>query len=222
MALLAPDPTSTDEENELELLIREARRRQRRRRFVVLLMILAAACGGYLVLDAGSSPRSEPLLARPLHFPSLAAGGGCPASSGYTVNNSYFTGMALGGGPVRVLLADRGDILHGRVELGGGDVPHWFALQTLWFAMPGYGGPFVVRGARLGARGPIEVQPGGTGLAPGTGPLVVSAGPTINTQDGYRAVPGSTWVKSPGCYAWQIDGTRFTEVLVVNVVAAGS
>jgi hypothetical protein len=54
-----------------------------------------------------------------------------------------------------------------------------------------------------------------------SGPLIVSAGATTNTQDGYRAVPGSTWVRSPGCYAWQVDGRGFSEILVVHAIASG-
>jgi hypothetical protein len=221
MALLAPQPTSTDERDELELLIREARRRQRRRQLAAVLFALAAAAGAYLVTrDAGSAAPSGSLLSRPLHLPSLQPGGRCPTSSGYTVNNSYFVGDALGRGPVRILLADTGDVIHGRVDIAAGRKHSWHALQTLWFAMPGYDGPFVVRAARIGARSPVEVQPGETGLIPGSGPLVVPAGPTINTQSGYRTVPGSTWVTSPGCYGWQVDGRGFSEVIIVKVVAA--
>jgi hypothetical protein len=107
--------------------------------------------------------------------------------------------------------------------------------------MPSYNGPFVLRAARLGAKGPIEVQSGGTGQAPGPGPLVVPAGPTINTyytgwrpglvRDavtgrlvrtltgyGYRTVPGGTWIKSPGCYAWQVDGRGFSDVIVMDAL----
>lgn len=222
MAILAPDPISTTEQHELELLIREARQRQRRRRRAILLLTLAVAGGGYLVtLVTGSPARTTPLLARRLHLPSLGQGGRCPVSSGYTVNNSYFTGNALGRGPVRVVLADRGDILHGRVDLGGATMGSLHALQTLWFALPSYDGPFVIRAARLGKPGLIEDWPSDTGR--GSGPLTVSAGATANTfPPGYRAVPGSTWVRSPGCYAWQIDGTGFSEVIVVDIVASGT
>lgn len=157
------------------------------------------------------------LLSRPLHVPSLGPGGRCPVSSGYVANNPYFDGGVLGHGPVRVLIGDAGDIPHGRAELGTTAAHGWFALQTLWFAMPRYNGPFVVRGVRLGARGPIQVQPGDEGQAPGSGPLVVATGPTINTFGaGYRTVPGSTWVRSPGCYAWQVDGRGFSEHIIVD------
>jgi hypothetical protein len=232
--------------SELELgVITDARRRQRRRQFAMMLLAFAAI-GTYLGIreTSASSPRSGSLLARPLHLPALGPRGRCPVSSGYTVNNPYFGGTALGSGSVRVLIANAGSILRGRPELGTTEARGWYALQTLWFAMPGYDGPFIVRGGRLGKRGPIDVQPGGTGLIPGSGPLVVPAGPTINTyytnwrpghvRDpvtgrlvptlrgyGYRTVPGSTWVTSPGCYAWQVDGRGFSEVIVIDALAPG-
>ena len=189
-----------------------------------MAVLAFAVVGAYVAMreTAGSAPRSGSLLSRPLHLPALGPRGGCPASPGYAVSNPYFAGSAVGAGPVRVLLADAGDIRHGRVDLGRSEAPHWFALQTLWFAMPGYDGPFVVRGGRLGRRGPIDVQPGASGLDPGAGPLVVAAGPTINTQAGYRTVPGSTWVRSPGCYAWQVDGRGFSDVIVVDTLAPGT
>lgn len=219
-ALLAPDPPATEPHCDNELLIREARRRQRRRQLGMIL-VLAAIPAAYLLAQASTSPRlSASLFARPLHFPALAAGATCPVSKGSTVATAAFTGAALGSGPVRVLLADRGDVRRGRVDLGATAIPGWSALQTLWIAMPGYNGPFVVRAARLGSRGPIEVQASDTGLSPGSGPLVVPAGPTQNSQAGYRTVPGSTWVKSPGCYAWQVDGRGFSEVVVVDATAS--
>ncbi len=209
-----------------------------------MVLLAIAALGVYLGVreSAGSASRSGSLLARPLHLPSLGPRGRCPVSSGYTVANAYFGGSALGSGPVRVLIGNQGDVLRGRPELGTTEAPGWYALQTLWFAMPGYNGPFVVRGGRLGKPGPIAVQPGRTGLLPGSGPLVVPAGPTINTyytnwrpghnRDavtgrlvptltgyGYRTVPGSTWIRSPGCYAWQVDGRGFSDVIVVDAQA---
>ncbi len=199
--------------------------------FAVVIGLLAgyAVTGGH---SAGSGPHQhhslaptagggpESLLSRPLHFPSLGPGGSCPASPGTTFNNSFFGGIALGSGRVRVLLADSGDILHGRVNVVPyTSVPGWFAIQTLWFSLPGYNGPFVVHAKRLGeASSTIEVQPSGEGLTPGSGPLVVPAGPTANTKDGYRTMPGSTWITAPGCYAWQVDGLNFSEIIVFDAL----
>jgi hypothetical protein len=168
------------------------------------------------------------LLGRRLHLPSLGPGGRCPATSGKATNTSYFGGSIFGSGPVRVSIGNRGDTARGQVVLSTTAVPRWHALETIWFARPGYNGPFVVRAARLGRPGSIEVQPGGTGLSPGSGPLVVAAGPTSDSYPAaghgadkgyYRTVPGSTWVKSPGCYAWQVDGQGFSDVIVVNLLA---
>jgi len=138
--------------------------------------------------------------------------------------NSSFVGVALGSGPVRVLLADAGDVLRGRVDVGMRSSPGWIGLQTVWFAMPGYNGAFVVRAKRLGASSPIEVRPGGTGyrigLSPGSGPLVVAANAGVYGPQGYRTMPGSTWIRSPGCYAWQVDGRGFSQIIVMDAVAS--
>ncbi len=161
--------------------------------------------------------QSTSLLSRPLHLPGLGPGGRCPRSSGRAVHNPYFSGIALGSGPVRVVLADTGDLRHGRVEIRGARAGSGYGIATLWFAPRAYRGPFTVRAGRLGRPGQIEVQPGANGQRPGRGPLIVNAGPTINTYpNGDRTVPGSTWVASPGCYGWQVDGRGFTEVIVFD------
>ena len=220
---LAPPPLPPREEiDDLELLIPEARRRQRRRR-LVLTFILLAALAAYLVTHTTAhSTRVTSRLAYSPPFPSLGPGGRCPVSSGVAFNNSDFAGIALGSGPIRVLIANAGDIRHGRPELGTTQAPGWFALQTIWFAKPGYHGPFAVRAARLGAKGPIEVQPGRTGLTPGSGSLFIPAGPTAAFADGYRTQPGSTWVKSPGCYAWQVRGRGFSESIAFQAMPPGT
>jgi hypothetical protein len=150
-------------------------------------------------------------LKRPLHFPVLHAGQRCPASPGKPFNNSYFEGMARGAGPVRVLT---GGTRRGVAELiNPTSAPPWLALKTLWFSMPAYQGPFVIRAERLGRPGPVAL-----GEGPVMAPLVVPPGPTLNSGLGYRTVPGGLWVKSPGCYAWQVDGLGFSEIIVVRAV----
>jgi hypothetical protein len=42
----------------------------------------------------------------------------------------------------------------------------------------------------------------------------MGSGPTLNGRDGWRQWPGGTWLRTPGCYAWQIDGTDFSDVIV--------
>jgi hypothetical protein len=152
----------------------------------------------------------------PLAFPALRAGQRCPASRGTRVNTSDFGGVALGAGPVRVILADLGDLRHGIAELiNPTSSPPWLALKTLWFSLPAYQGPFVIRAKRLGRPGPVWLEG-----EPTAAWLVVPPGPTFDSVgfSGYRTVPGGLFVKTPGCYAWQVDGLRFSEIIVVKAV----
>lgn len=167
-----------------------------------------AQASGCLHVPAGPIPSA---LKHRLHFPVLHPGQRCPASRGARFNTSQFGGIALGTGPVRVLA---GSTRRGIAELiNPTSVPPWLALKTLWFSLPAYQGPFVIRATRLDRPGPAAL-----GEGPGVVPLVIPPGPTLNTFVGYRTVPGGLWVKSPGCYAWQVDGVGFSEIIVVRAV----
>lgn len=231
MTLAAPDTTEPGVDLELELLIRQARQRQRRRRRLIAVVLAIASAAAYYGVEAGAfTGLSRSLLARQLRFPSLGPGDRCPVTSGRLAHNPYFAGAMFGQGPVRISIGNAGDFARGDVVLGTTSTPRWHALETIWFAEPGYNGPFLIRAARLGRRGPIEVEPSSTGQSPGSGSLFVPAGPTLNSYPqpgagvyrGYRTVPGSTWVKSPGCYAWQVDGRGFSDVIVVRLLAPRS
>jgi hypothetical protein len=153
------------------------------------------------------------VLNRALHFPVLRPGQRCPATHGRPVNNSYFGGIALGNGAVRPLIAMKGDLRHGVVVLAKSSRRGWLAFKTLWFSVPGYHGPFLISAERLDRPGPVAF-----GESPTLAPLVVPPGQTLNTGAGYRTAPGGTWVRAPGCYAWQVDGLTFSEVIVVRAV----
>jgi len=157
-------------------------------------------------------------LKRRLRLPTVQAGRPCPASAGVSVNNSFFVGVALGRGPVHPIPAADGDLRHGVVVLSSHTGrPGWLAFKTLWFSEPSYQGPFVIRAKRLDGSGPVAF-----GETPTLAPLVVPAGETLNSGAGYRTAPGGTWVKTPGCYGWQIDGLNFSNVIVVNALRPAS
>lgn len=152
-----------------------------------------------------------PVLDRKLHLPVLRRGERCPASLGRRVDTADFGGVALGAGPVRVVVGSEGDLRRGVAVLTASSAPGWLALKTLWFSAPGYQGPFVIRAKRLDGVGQVGLGEGAT-----VAPLVVPPGPTLNDGHGYRTAPGGLWVKSAGCYGWQVDGLNFSEVLVVK------
>jgi hypothetical protein len=155
------------------------------------------------------------VLNRPLHFPALRPGQRCPASPGKPVNTADFGGVALGTGPVRVLVGGTGDDLRRGIAdlINPTSSPPWLALKTLWFSLPRYQGPFVIRAHRLGRPGPVAL-----GEGPAVAPLVVPPGPTLNGTGGWREAPGGLWMRAPGCYAWQVDGLTFSEIIVVRAV----
>jgi hypothetical protein len=86
-----------------------------------------------------------------------------------------------------------------------------------WLASSSYVDPVLIRGRQLGG-------PGAVGFGEGHVPydelqlLAPAQGAAIPRGSG-REWPTFTRVKGPGCYAYQIDGTSFTEVIVFR--AAG-
>jgi hypothetical protein len=159
---------------------------------------------------SGSIPRA---LDRPLRFSSLRSGETCPASLGRQMS----FGVAVGTGPVRAILATAGDLHMGDADLDGDGVTGWREIKTLWVVQPSYQGPVVIRAERLDGSTPVVL--GGSGALPSNAaPIVIPPGPTVNGTDGWRTAPSGTWAKSAGCYAWQVDGLTFSDVIVIRAV----
>ncbi len=158
---------------------------------------------------ATSAPPSndQARLTRPLHVPMLRPGQTCPVSRETPTHSSDFTGSALGVGPVHPLAAGNEDLSSNT------HAPGWLAIKSLWLSDPLYQGPFLVRIRRLDGSGPAGVLEDPTVTS-----FFVPAGPTFNSYpDGYRTVTGATWVKTPGCVAWQVDGPTFSHVIVIQL-----
>lgn len=155
-------------------------------------------------------------MARPLHLPTLHLGQACPTSKASVFNTAAFGGVVHGSGPVHPLLVDyaAGPVASGTVGLTSStQYPGWLTVKTLWFSEPPYQGPFVVRVRRLDGAGPIGLLDDPTATS-----FYVPAGPTLNSTGGYREMPGVTWVKTPGCLAWQVDGLTFSHVIIARAV----
>ncbi len=142
------------------------------------------ACGG-------SVPAS---LLRPLHLP----GRGCTPSGAHTIG-----GMSvLGQGPV-------GPAQAARQPFTAFINSRWNGARVTWLASSAYTGPILIRGRELAGAHAV-----GFGL--GNVPydqlqLKDSAGPS---SGGTRRWPAFSRVRGPGCYAYQIDGTSFSDVIV--------
>lgn len=171
----------------------------------------AALCAGAPGCPSGSVPTA---LRRPIHLPHIAAGAGCPVSApGHRVTR-YFA-ASIGRGPIyAVSLAgfDHTAVLPFVMPSPGGlfSGSAWGGQVVKWLGAPSYHGPVLIRGRMLSGHDGLGFGLGDVPLAemdlpPGSGDP--SAG-------GWRAWPGYTRLRSPGCYGWQVDGTTFSEVII--------
>ena len=83
----------------------------------------------------------------------------------------------------------------------------------LWLGAPTYTGPVLIRGVRLDNDSPVAFQLGGGN--PALPEMQFPPGPPQNVSTmQWRNWPSATLLRAPGCYAWQIDGTTFSIVVV--------
>jgi hypothetical protein len=102
------------------------------------------------------------------------------------------------------------------IALSAHDSLGWQGQKTPWAVRRSYSGPILVRGARIGRRGQVR-------FAYGYGDHLrelhwdVGADQGLPPDPGYRFLASETLFRAPGCYAFQIDGTSFSKVIVVRV-----
>jgi hypothetical protein len=154
------------------------------------------------------------LNAVPLNLPRLEPGQSCPLSKLSQVGPNL--GMGLGSGPVYVFSG----------EIVSSDPKH--SNKVAWAADPSYSGPIRIRGGRIGGAGQLLLDSfdnmwrgapvktvDGSDLAPELD-LLESHSTFPNVPPGWRMWPSGTYVAAPGCYAWQVDGLGFTELITFH------
>ena len=174
---------------------------------------LRAATGyaSYELCASGCSGSVPASLRRPLRIPSGSASS-CPVSSGRSL--AGFSGPALGGGPVFALGPDA----HGTMATNSFIGSAWSAGRVTWVASPSYRGPVLIRGRQVGGSGAVGF---GEGHVPvDEMQLSGPAGTSPGEPAGSREWPSFARVKSPGCYAFQVDGTSFTTTIVLRATGA--
>jgi hypothetical protein len=149
---------------------------------------------------SGAVPSS---LRRPLQLPSLGAGGTCPVSA--AAPTVSYAGLAIGPGPVYAAQASP-------LALTSFIGSAWDGGSVTWVAAPGYTGPVLIRGGELGGSGSVGF---GEGLAPEDElQLLTPSTKSTGEPAGAREWSSFARVLSAGCYAYQVDGTSFSEVIV--------
>ncbi len=100
--------------------------------------------------------------------------------------------------------------------------------KVAWGADPSYSGPIRIRGGRIDGAGqllletfdnkhrgaPVKTLDGGNLMQELD--LLASHSTFPNVPSGWRMWPSGTYVPTPGCYAWQVDGLGFTELIIFH------
>jgi hypothetical protein len=155
-------------------------------------------------------------LHRPLDLPSVAPGAACPRTAGGRPNPDV--AIALGRGPAYPVLGFEGNQippapqalvpLHSEDRKGNA---YWH--KTLWAVDPRYDGPILIRGGGIDPPRPLWfVVPSGT--ASRSQRRVRELHMPAERSKSWRYGVSVTILPGPGCYALQVDGTTFSEVIV--------
>jgi hypothetical protein len=181
---------------------------------------------------AAASPSPKDVWARlhrPLHVPRVATGSRCPVSPvNRTVRFAAFgTARGIGAGPAFPIgFGQPGSVLEFVPAASGTAFANsaWGGQKVLWLVAPAYRGPVLIRGRRLDGSQLVRFEGSGMRIPPSE--LRIPAGATLNGNPGVGDVgqryrPSYTRLLVPGCYAYQIDGTTFSRVVVFHAARAG-
>jgi hypothetical protein len=190
-------------------------------RLLAAAALTSAAAGlpgcdeGSSASPATSSPRDATvadLRERPLHIESLAAGAACPTSRLRKTSPEY--GPGLGDGPVYPLGFSKRGVLRfsyppPKNSIFAGSA--WGGQKVLWVSDAEYGGPILIRGHQIDGLNPLQF---GQGSAELLRELAFEGPSADNYIGGWRDFPSYTRLRAPGCYAYQVDGAAFSDVIV--------
>jgi len=162
---------------------------------------------GYLYSDTWKDLR------RPLRVPTIAPGSRCPVSRIEERVNfaTYGVRPGFGAGPAYPIFGSRspdgGAVLRFQyppTSASGFFGSDWGGQKVLWFVLPG-AAPVLVRGRQLD--GPNELR-----FDSGQNPSAELK--LLRALDR----PSVTRLRAPGCYAYQIDGASFSELIVFEAL----
>lgn len=168
-------------------------------------------------LTAGADVQTS-LLQRPLNLPMLESGNDCPVTRTPGKQLSPDFGLAVGTGPIYATgtIGIEGKLYYRDSVVVNG----WRPMKVLWIGDPDYLGPVLIRGHQID--GPNELRFGD--LDRQEDKLffnqVTQAETNTSSPSSWRNWPSYTYVRAPGCYAYQVDGIDFSYVIVVQAVDA--
>lgn len=206
---------------------------------VLLLLFGLAACSSDPITSQPSTAQAQhassqapttqvasvaaTLTTKPLHLPAIAAGAQCPTTAGQE-HISPDRRVVYGTKPVYLVGSTSNGVLpYTPPPFIGDTTSRLGGSRVLWEITPAYTGPILIRGQQIDGPDRINFNGGltqGKVNSQGTTPVL----PALNLRNTTTG-QWSTWVtytrlKTPGCYAYQVDGLTFSEVIVFKAVAA--
>lgn len=163
-------------------------------------------------------------LRRPLALPTPARGAACPVGTRRTFpSGGGFTGTFSGVGPGPLYLTGDGTVsfVYPPDASSGYEGTGWGGSKVIW-AIDRYDGPLLLRGARIDGDSGLRFDHylGAVGYVGDAGDGKAWTELAYLGQEGetLRTYPSAVRLRAPGCYAIQVDGTDFTEILVFRAV----
>jgi hypothetical protein len=175
-----------------------------------IMYLASAGCYGWQVDGLGFT---EVFTFHSLDLVALPAGAACPNSPqqvAHDLSPSFGNGPAVGAGPVFALM---GEMQEGVLRYS----PRTDGLaysKVLWIAKPAVTGNVAIRGRQIDA--PINT-PNWIGFGKDENPDLVLQW-EIGSQGGWASLPSEIRLRAPGCYAFQADSQRGTQVITFQVV----
>jgi hypothetical protein len=147
-------------------------------------------------------------LRRPLRVPTLGHNATCPVArpANHVDFARYGVGRGVGPGPAYPIGWPDGTIAI-TWQSNDVDATLWGVQKVLWFVLPSYHGPVLVRG--IGLDNPYRVR-FERGRTPPT---------ELRLPVGTKDRPSYVRIRKPGCYAFQIDGLTFSRSIVFRAVS---
>lgn len=180
----------------------------------VCLVVVLASLASFAAVARGADDWKQ--LHRPLHPPQ--ANGACPTTPTKQLGQGTYSYAApvylqnVGSAPVPGTI----DISLSQVDDKG-----WRGQKTPWLVPATYRGPVLIRGTRIDRSGELRFAKGyGDHLGElrfRTGESNGARGRIQGLPGRYRLLASAALFRTAGCYAFQIDGTSFSSVIVMRV-----
>ena len=181
--------------------------------------LVAALLASLVLASTGGASAPWAKLHRPLHLPKVAPGAQCPVSGFGRVDFArYGVPKGIGPRPAYPIFPRPGstlDFTYPPDPAGPFAGSSWSGAKVLWFVSPRNRGPVLIRGGRLDGTNRLRFDRPKVPPKQMRIPRNAKSGwPAGQKDEGQRYRPSYTRLRAPGCYAYQVDGTSFSRVIV--------